>query len=160
MKALSLTQPWATLLVLSEKEWETRSWPTAYRGALAIHASLTFPQWARALCKDRGYYHFGVLLKHGLRGRDLPLGSIIGVCELVDCIPTDRLSLLPTGKRDTIVITKQEFGFGDFGHGRYAFKMANALRLEVPIPCKGALKLWEVPQEVEAQIIAQLQQGE
>jgi hypothetical protein len=38
MKALTLIQPWATLVALGEKQIETRSWDTKYRGPLAIHA--------------------------------------------------------------------------------------------------------------------------
>ena len=37
MKAITLTQPWATLVMLGQKQWETRSWRTHYTGALAIH---------------------------------------------------------------------------------------------------------------------------
>jgi hypothetical protein len=39
MKVLSLTQPWATLAAIGAKKIETRSWSTAYRGPLAIHAA-------------------------------------------------------------------------------------------------------------------------
>jgi hypothetical protein len=38
-KALSLWQPWASLIVLGHKDKETRSWPTSYRGRLWIHAT-------------------------------------------------------------------------------------------------------------------------
>lgn len=38
MKAVTLTQPWATLVAIGAKQIETRSWPTNYRGPLAIHA--------------------------------------------------------------------------------------------------------------------------
>ena len=47
MKALSLTQPWASLVVIGAKCYETRSWATNYRGPLAIHASKGFPVWAK-----------------------------------------------------------------------------------------------------------------
>ena len=39
MKVLSLLQPWATLVVMGIKQIETRSWSTAHRGTLLIHAS-------------------------------------------------------------------------------------------------------------------------
>ena len=39
MKALSLTQPWASLVADGRKTTETRSWLTHYRGPLAIHAT-------------------------------------------------------------------------------------------------------------------------
>jgi len=39
MKAISLLQPWATLVVTGVKTIETRSWGTKYRGPILIHAS-------------------------------------------------------------------------------------------------------------------------
>ena len=39
MKAISLLQPWATLVSIGAKRVETRSWRTDYRGPIAIHAS-------------------------------------------------------------------------------------------------------------------------
>ncbi len=41
MKVLSLTEPYATLILESKKDVETRSWKTSYRGELYIHASMT-----------------------------------------------------------------------------------------------------------------------
>ena len=38
MKALSIQQPWAWLIVNGYKPVENRSWPTTYRGPLLIHA--------------------------------------------------------------------------------------------------------------------------
>ncbi|MFL5577327.1 MAG: ASCH domain-containing protein [Gemmatimonadaceae bacterium] len=49
MKALTLTQPWATLVAIGAKTIETRSWPTHYRGEVAIHAAKGFPDWARQI---------------------------------------------------------------------------------------------------------------
>ena len=42
MKALTLTQPWATLIAVGAKRIETRSWGTSYRGRIAIHAAKGF----------------------------------------------------------------------------------------------------------------------
>lgn len=39
MKAISLLQPWASLVVMGVKKIETRSWSTPYRGTILIHAS-------------------------------------------------------------------------------------------------------------------------
>lgn len=41
MKALSLWQPWATLIAIGAKQYETRGWSTPYRGPLIIHAAKT-----------------------------------------------------------------------------------------------------------------------
>lgn len=38
MKALTIRQPWASLIAHGVKTIETRSWSTEYRGPLAIHA--------------------------------------------------------------------------------------------------------------------------
>ena len=43
MKAITLRQPWASLVALGVKAIETRSWSTRYRGPLAIHAAARQP---------------------------------------------------------------------------------------------------------------------
>lgn len=40
--ALTLWQPWASLVAWEEKRIETRSWSTSYRGPLVIHAAKRF----------------------------------------------------------------------------------------------------------------------
>ncbi len=39
MKAITIWQPWASLLACGAKQYETRSWATSYRGPIAIHAA-------------------------------------------------------------------------------------------------------------------------
>lgn len=39
MKAITIWQPWASLIACGVKQYETRSWPTKYRGPIAIHAA-------------------------------------------------------------------------------------------------------------------------
>lgn len=41
VKALSLYQPWASLMSMSKKKFETRTWGTSFRGLVVIHASKT-----------------------------------------------------------------------------------------------------------------------
>lgn len=43
MKALTVTEPWATLIAIGAKRIETRSWPTEYRGPVAIHSRARGP---------------------------------------------------------------------------------------------------------------------
>lgn len=40
MKAITIIQPYATLIAVGEKGLETRGWPTKHRGELAIHAGM------------------------------------------------------------------------------------------------------------------------
>ena len=42
MKAISIHQPWASLIALGEKHYETRNWKPQHRGPIIIHASKSF----------------------------------------------------------------------------------------------------------------------
>ncbi|MGW1557596.1 ASCH domain-containing protein [Streptomyces sp. NPDC002144] len=46
MKALSIRQPWADAIAHQTKRVENRTWPTAYRGPVLIHASATHDPYA------------------------------------------------------------------------------------------------------------------
>lgn len=132
MKALTLTQPWATLVAIGAKQWETRSWPTNYRGELAIHAAKGFPGWAREECSDEPFK--SALREMGyLCWQDLPVGCVIATCSLVSCLPTSSISDASLGDR--------EIEFGDYTYGRYAFKLENVIQIK-PFSCRGALGLW------------------
>lgn len=41
MKAITILQPYAALIVAGAKIYETRSWDTPYRGKIAIHTGKT-----------------------------------------------------------------------------------------------------------------------
>ena len=43
MKAITILQPYASLIVAGAKQYETRSWDTPYRGIIAIHAGKNKP---------------------------------------------------------------------------------------------------------------------
>lgn len=131
MKALTLTQPWATLVTIGAKRIETRSWRTEYRGPLGIYAAKGMPDWAMDTCQEEPFR--SVLLAAGIAGVcDLPRGAVIATCRLVDCVPTKIFSP-----------SDQERPFGDYGPGRYAWMLDDVRRLERPIPGRGALGLWE-----------------
>jgi activating signal cointegrator 1 len=133
MRALSLTQPWASLVAIGAKTWETRSWQTAYRGPIAIHAAKAFPQDARRLCLTEPFTR--VLVAAGIRllSGQPPLGAVVATATLVDCVRTEVV-------RDSL--TPEERAFGDYGDGRWAWKFEDVARLPQPIPAKGALGLW------------------
>ncbi len=143
MKTLSLTQPWASLVAVGEKRFETRSWPTRYRGLLAIHAAKNFPAWARDLSLTSTPF-VDALFENGVNPVwGLPQGAIVGVVELLDCLPTGAV---------LDQISTRELVFGDFSPGRYAWKLGDGVRFAEPIPCRGALGLWDTPADVEAEI--------
>ncbi len=136
-RALSLTQPWATLVVTGAKRVETRSWRTPYRGWLGIHASKSFPRWARELCLEEPF----LSALHGLRPDDLSRGALLGGVKLLDCVPTEGVEL--------VGISDREQAFGDYGHGRYGWLLDRATVFE-PRPMRGALGLWTIAQAVSA----------
>jgi hypothetical protein len=84
MKALSLWQPWASLVVAGTKHWETRSWSTDYRGLLAIHATKRVPKPFEDLLKAQSTPEAETLVKlmrqmgyYSLR--EMPMGKVIGL---------------------------------------------------------------------------------
>lgn len=90
MKAITLTQPWATLVAVGAKHVETRSWTTAYRGPLAIHAAKSMPAYAQDACYGPAFVRF--LREHGYpdpgrAAKVLPRGEIVAVCDLWDVLP-------------------------------------------------------------------------
>lgn len=56
MKALTIWQPWASLLACGAKKYETRSWATKYKGQIAIHAAIK--QFDTNTYFDRELYAF------------------------------------------------------------------------------------------------------
>jgi hypothetical protein len=144
MKIISLTQPWATLVVTGQKRWETRSWLTHYRGVIAIHAASGFPKAARALCRRSPFFDcLPVDAPHGL-----PLGAIIGFARIVRCVPTFNLNHDPDFAG---LIGERERAFGDYTDGRFAWELKHAGGIE-PIPCRGWQRIWNAPPEVAAQM--------
>jgi len=133
VKALSLTQPWATLIAVSAKQYETRSWGTQYRGPLAIHASKGFPRYAIQACLTQPFSR--VLYEAGIRyPAQLPLGCIVAVCELESCVRTEFASR---------IISDQEKAFGDYTPGRWAWVLKHVRKLDTPVPARGSLGLWD-----------------
>ena len=157
MKALSLTQPWATLIAVGAKRIETRSWSTPFRGLIAIHASKSMPGYCRDLCAEQPFLR--ELTHAGLSMPELPLGAIVATCRLVYVFLTgdtlnyrnaSRAMCGPSGL--TYEMNPQEIAFGDYAPGRFGWVLADVVRLSEPIPCRGMLGLWTVPDDVVARV--------
>ena len=146
MKALSLTQPWASLVALGEKRVETRSWATKYTGPLAIHAAKGFPKWARETCMEEPFY--SVLAKqlaipsqrYGMVSEDLPRGAVLCIVKLMGCRRTEDVRYQ---------LPEQELAFGDYAPGRFAWFLEFVeIVSELPLVC-GHLGLWEWSRELK-----------
>lgn len=147
MKALTLTQPWATLVARGEKKIETRSWGTHYRGPLAIHAAKALPKsWREftheafrdALEEVCGVNEFGAPVL-----TNLPTGAVIAVVTLTDVVPM-TVDVPPFYAPQGYALSPREWVFGHYGPGRYAWILDDVLAFD-PVPYGGRQRLWELP---------------
>lgn len=153
MKALTLTQPWATLVAIGAKRVETRSWSTKYRGPIAIHAAKNLdPVGGQAglirLCEQTEPF------RTALRDyRRIHLGGILAVAELVDVLPTGDHTL---SRVRTHGANDWELDFGDYSPNRYAWFLGNVQRIEPPINARGAQGLWTVDEPLASFLAARV----
>lgn len=140
MKAITIQQPWAGLIASGHKRFETRGWKTNYRGPIAIHAG-----------KQKDYDTCMLLAKEytSIWGEITPLsfGSVIAIADLTECyeVHVDHTddAVLMRGNMPFVWIGKDtnEFRFGFYENGRYAWRLENVRPIE-PIPAKGQQGLW------------------
>ncbi len=142
MKALSLLQPWASLVVTGPKTMETRGWSTLHRGLLLIHASQG--KAGSIFASEPPFKKYIANFKH------LPFGAIIGSVYLTDIIRAEKLNM-----HDELInrLTMEEKAFGDYSEGRYAWLLENPVQFKQPIPARGMLNLWDLPAHIEKEII-------
>jgi len=145
MKAITLHQPYATLVMLGyDIKWhETRSWSTKHRGKLAIHAAASKPAYAREAAKHP--LIAAALATHGLSYESLPYGALLGTVDLVavhEMTPKLIAEQTPT-----------ELATGDWTPGRYAWQLEDRQPYALPVDCRGYQQLWNVPREVEHEAI-------
>jgi hypothetical protein len=155
MKCLSYRQPWASLVVLGEKQVETRG--SRFTGLLgtwhAVHASSTWTRVQRLLM-DTGPFqarlaHHGITA--GMMTHDtMPRGAIIGVAFVPDGGAARTEHVVPE-------LDAAERAFGDYTPGRWAYQLANVFRLARPVLCTGRLGVFDLPAAVEHQVLLGLQ---
>lgn len=144
MKALTLWQPWAGAIRCGAKKYETRSWPTSYRGEIAIHASKHVPTGALEI--EAAYQATRTILAGPFDQASLyPRGAIIALANLVRIWETDAL-LIRLGP-----LSQTEHDLGDFSDGRFAWEVENVRPID-PVLCRGAQGLWNVSEQVEEYI--------
>lgn len=132
-RALSLWQPHATAIALGLKTFETRSWPTNYRGPLVVHAA---KRPFRAQDYERGWYDEACtrLAAAGCAVQSLPYGEAVCLVDLVECVPT--LSLQQWLNVYSGFTVGRRF-WGDFTPGRFAFRLENVRRISPAVKVAG-----------------------
>lgn len=82
MKALSIRQPWAWLIVNGHKDIENRSWPTKFRGEILVHAS-------KGMTQDE-YLEADIIAAENKITippfEELERGGIVGKVTITDCV--------------------------------------------------------------------------
>lgn len=122
MKAITLKEPWASLVVNGYKTYEFRSRKTNFRGKILIHA---------AKCCDKN--NIDRFKSYNL---DYGVGEIIGEAEIVDCIKVTEPLRKHLLELDNVVY--KESGYKE----TYAYVIKNAKKYDKYIPCKGNLSIW------------------
>lgn len=167
-KAITLHEPWASLVVNGEKRVETRGWKTSYRGELYIHAAQSLPSYARDAIRGSSLFQ-KLLIKHELlevvedrMKHHFDLGAIIGVVNLVDCRKSetivelmkwaknkkqDHITLLNSLEEVDIRDWRQELLLGNYDANRFGWVFANIVKFEQPVFVKGFQRIWNIPFE-------------
>jgi len=122
MKCLSVSQPFADLLVKGKKTIELRSWNTAFRGEFLVHAP--------SKIRKEDYKRLKIKT-------NLPTGAIIGKAEIYD---VKNYSSKNEVKKDA----KKHFASKNFYSRKYGFCLKNAKEFRVPIPYKGKIGFFDV----------------
>lgn len=170
MKAISLWQPWASLVAFGEKKVETRCWTTKYRGSIAIASTKQEPKWDLGASRHGQEFTRAMIAiteRHGWGEFYWPKAYWKPLHDRYDHLrentsdPTELLAIdlhaahgfgavLCTADlvaiEETLLVradlSEQELLFGNYEDGRYAWFLENVKRFEAPIPVKGNRMLW------------------
>ena len=134
IKAISLHQPYASLIAMGLKKFETRSWRTNYRGKLVICASLKNTKQQQFSYEDLAS-SFGLELTVP-PWSSLPLGMAIAVCDLTDCIEMTDEFISEQSEQEQLC--------GHWETGCFAWKLENVQPLPQSLPIKGKQGLWNI----------------
>jgi hypothetical protein len=120
MKALSILQPWAWLIVHGPKDIENRTWSTPFRGEFLVHAGKGF---------DRDGYDFVRKARPDIpmpAPHEFDRGGVVGIATVVDCV-TESTSWWFNGPRGFVLTDRRPLPF---------------------TPYRGQLSWFEIPYEV------------
>ena len=140
MRAISLWQPYASLIAAKAKPFETRDWPAAPRligQRIAIHAAARRPRQAEvdhlydAVSDALGFCHWH---------QRIPYGAVVCTAKLIGCYIVSGFN---HGK--PVLSERREIeddGFGDYSLGRHCWELADVQIFDPAIPAKGKQGWW------------------
>ena len=117
MKALTICQPYAHFIAVGAKPIENRTWPTAYRGPLAIHAGKS-RKWLTPMFDY-------------IDPKALLFGAALGIVTVTDCV---RVADLPP-----------DLAANRHACGPWCWILTNPRPFKTAVPLRGWHRLWEIP---------------
>jgi hypothetical protein len=148
MRCITVRPPWSWA-ILHGKDVENRTWRHPHRGRLAIHAGRRWDvdgqdsPLIREAWRNAGH-DLRALSPNNSR---VPLGAVVAVAEMVGCHEDG----------DVASGCEPVFGCSPWAaRGQYHWRLASVRPLPEPVPCRGALGLWTLPDDIEAAVRAQL----
>jgi hypothetical protein len=137
MKAVTIQQPFASLIVAGIKTLECRTWPTDHRGPLVIHVGKqsTMPH-------DLIVAGYKLLAGIGISpGTAEQLrGKIIGQVTVTACMRADIADHL---------ITADDNRVGIFNAQTYVWVLRQPIEYQDPISCSGQQGIWEITSAIQ-----------
>ena len=160
MRAVTLHQPWASLIAHGYKTTETRGWPApqALVGSrVAIHAAKRRPrrtEWNRQVAEIAGRM-------------EMPLGAIVATARVDGCVrvlsngfaklsePADPgrvwvVDRLGQEHRDAYQMSSDPYG--DYSEGRWIWLLSRVRPVEPPVVVVGKRGVWILPPQAQARL--------
>ena len=142
IRGLTVWEPWGSALACGAKRCETRSWPAPdwmIGGTILVHAAKRIPVQADVDLL------FDLMRQAGKQPSwDISdsLGCVVAIARLKSCKTTRECRP-----------SKIERKFGDYSVGRFAWKLSPIWPLNMPVPTRGAQKLWTVSDELKRRVL-------
>ena len=162
---LTVRQPWA-FGIEHGKPVENRGWDMKYRGPLWLHAGArsrwdaagghsplvrqVWQRYVRSLPDWPGLPDADVTL--GRRTTLMAFGAVIAAVQVAGCHHSSRCQQPPV-TRYALPTFCAPWAIQD----QYHVELTAVRSLPEPVPCKGALGLWRLPDEVEQSVREQLE---
>ncbi|SOC90109.1 ASCH domain-containing protein [Rhizobium sp. AN5] len=137
MKVISIWQPFASLAVKGFKTFETRTWPapaSIIGQTIGIASTKGLKPAQRAYFEDERFAHYYATT--GMPPLDtLPCGYLLGTVMIEECcLMTEEFME---------EVSDEEKAYGHWERGNFAWRLANLMTLEHPIPIRGAQGIYD-----------------
>ena len=147
LRALTVRQPWCSAMVIGDKRVENRSRRTRYRGMVALHAGLAIDWDAAPMAWTAAGVAVREAYRHPAWQLGLPLGAVIAVAELYGCHQWPAAGSCNGRSRPPC----SPWASLDQWH----WQLKDVRPLATPVPCRGMLGLWRLPDDAERAVRGQ-----